>query len=111
MARAGFFGMQMGTDGARRGNSCCGSLEQAASDELVAQLVEQRPFKAWVVGSNPTELTTQAANSLTMNSTSVAWQQVFRVRKCRVHGLYVAVVSSAASFLRRACSTSFGLPD
>jgi hypothetical protein len=26
-------------------------------------LVEQRPFKAWVVGSNPTELTTQAAIS------------------------------------------------
>src|SRR5580704_6011100 len=47
-----------------RSNSCCGSLEEAASNELVAQLVEQRPFKAWVVGSNPTELTTQAANSL-----------------------------------------------
>jgi hypothetical protein len=26
--------------------------------ELVAQLVEQRPFKAWVLGSNPSELTT-----------------------------------------------------
>ena len=27
--------------------------------ELVAQLVEQRPFKAWVLGSIPSELTTQ----------------------------------------------------
>ena len=27
--------------------------------ELVAQLVEQRPFKAWVLGSSPSELTTQ----------------------------------------------------
>ena len=27
-------------------------------NELVAQLVEQRPFKAWVLGSNPSELTT-----------------------------------------------------
>src|SRR6185437_16937420 len=26
--------------------------------ELVAQLVEQRPFKAWVLGSNPSGLTT-----------------------------------------------------
>src|SRR5580693_9400868 len=50
-----------------RAHSCCGSLEQAALNELVAQLVEQRPFKAWVVGSNPTELTTQAANSLPQN--------------------------------------------
>ena len=31
--------------------------------ELVAQLVEQRTFNAWVLGSNPSELTTpQAAN-------------------------------------------------
>ena len=27
------------------------------SCELVAQLVEQRPFKAWVLGSIPSELT------------------------------------------------------
>ena len=27
-------------------------------NELVAQLVEQRPFKAWVLGSSPSELTT-----------------------------------------------------
>jgi hypothetical protein len=36
----------------------CDNLEQAVLQELVAQLVEQRPFKAWVVGSSPTELTT-----------------------------------------------------
>ncbi len=30
-------------------------------NELVAQLVEQRPFKAWVLGSIPSELTTHAA--------------------------------------------------
>ena len=39
-------------------NLCCGSLESAAFNELVAQLVEQRPFKAWVLGSIPSELTT-----------------------------------------------------
>ena len=50
--------------GCARVHSCCGSLEEAALSELVAQLVEQRPFKAWVVGSIPTELTTQAANFL-----------------------------------------------
>ena len=42
----------------RRSNLCCGSLESAALNELVAQLVEQRPFKAWVVRSSRTELTT-----------------------------------------------------
>ena len=36
----------------------CGSFERAAVNELVAQLVEQRPFKAWVLGSIPSELTT-----------------------------------------------------
>jgi hypothetical protein len=35
----------------------CGSLDRAALNELVAQLVEQRPFKAWVLGSIPSELT------------------------------------------------------
>ena len=35
----------------------CVSFERAALNELVAQLVEQRPFKAWVVRSNRTELT------------------------------------------------------
>ena len=39
-------------------NSGCVSLESAALNELVAQLVEQRPFKAWVLGSIPSELTT-----------------------------------------------------
>ena len=43
---------------ARAGNSCCDSLKEAALIELVAQLVEQRPFKAWVLGSIPSELTT-----------------------------------------------------
>jgi hypothetical protein len=41
-----------------RQNHPCVSLEIAALNELVAQLVEQRPFKAWVVRSNRTELTT-----------------------------------------------------
>ena len=40
-----------------------GSLELAALNELVAQLVEQRPFKAWVLGSIPSELTTRLASS------------------------------------------------
>ena len=53
--------MQIDPAEARRANSRCGSLEEAALNELVAQLVEQRPFKAWVVGSIPTELTIQAA--------------------------------------------------
>ena len=42
----------------KRCNLCCDSLELAALNELVAQLVEQRPFKAWVVRSSRTELTT-----------------------------------------------------
>ena len=45
----------------------CVSFEEAALNELVAQLVEQRPFKAWVVRSSRTELTIlfdgSAANS------------------------------------------------
>ena len=32
--------------------------------ELVAQQVEQRPFKAWVLGSNPSELTTHLPANL-----------------------------------------------
>ena len=36
----------------------CVSFETAVLNELVAQLVEQRPFKAWVLGSSPSELTT-----------------------------------------------------
>src|SRR5580692_5941315 len=34
------------------------NFEVAVLNELVAQLVEQRPFKAWVLGSSPSELTT-----------------------------------------------------
>ena len=45
-------------------NCRCGSFEGAALYELVAQLVEQRPFKAWVLGSIPSELTTLAADFL-----------------------------------------------
>jgi hypothetical protein len=40
------------------------SLNKAALNELVAQLVEQRPFKAWVLGSNPSELTTPGRLSI-----------------------------------------------
>ena len=32
-------------------------ITEGQYSEFVAQLVEQRPFKALVVGSNPTELT------------------------------------------------------
>ena len=42
------------------GNRYCVSFERAALNELVAQLVEQRPFKAWVLGSSPSELTTHS---------------------------------------------------
>ena len=41
------------------------SFELAALNELVAQLVEQRPFKAWVLGSNPSELTTRPGRNPT----------------------------------------------
>ena len=67
-ARADFSGCERALAECARVNSCCDSLEEAVLNELVAQLVEQRPFKAWVVGSNPTELTTQAAHSLPRNS-------------------------------------------
>src|SRR5580692_10198386 len=36
----------------------CVKLESAALNELVAQLVEHRPFMALVLGSSPSELTT-----------------------------------------------------
>ena len=36
----------------------CDNFESAVLNELVAQLVEQRPFKAWVLGPSPSELTT-----------------------------------------------------
>ena len=34
--------------------------------DLLAQLVEQRPFKAWVVGSSPTGITACEANAATI---------------------------------------------
>ena len=42
---------------AKRQNRPCDKLKSAVLNELVAQVVEQRPFKAWVLGSNPSELT------------------------------------------------------
>lgn len=36
----------------------CDNLVEAVLEELVAQLVEHRPFKALVLGSSPSELTT-----------------------------------------------------
>ena len=44
-------------DRPKRRDAPCGSFEVAVLNELVAQVVEQRPFKAWVLGSNPSELT------------------------------------------------------
>ena len=54
-----------------RHDSCCGSLKIAALSELVAQLVEQRPFKAWVLGSIPSELTTPGRRAPV--STGLLW--------------------------------------
>ena len=42
--QAGFLGWEGALTGCARAHSCCGSLEEAAINELVAQLVEQRPF-------------------------------------------------------------------
>ena len=50
--------MEIGAEQARAADSRCDNLKEAALIELVAQLVEQRPFKAWVLGSIPSELTT-----------------------------------------------------
>ena len=52
----------------------CVSLETAVLNELVAQLVEQRPFKAWVLGSNPSELTTPLAADLTFGLTALRFR-------------------------------------
>lgn len=47
----------------RLGRFCATFVLGRPSQELVAQLVEQRTFNAWVLGSIPSELTTpQAAN-------------------------------------------------
>ena len=44
------------------------------TNELVAQLVEQRPFKAWVLGSIPSELTTSPGHtSLPFRRRFQAW--------------------------------------
>ena len=48
----------------------CDNLESAVLNELVAQLVEQRPFKAWVLGSSPSELTTLSGRDSPFNSPS-----------------------------------------
>ena len=61
----------LGPKGWAQRNSGCDNLKRAALSELVAQLVEQRPFKAWVLGSIPSELTTQAACSLSHFSLGV----------------------------------------
>jgi hypothetical protein len=42
----------------RRQSRLYDNFDVAAFCELVAQLVEQRPFKAWVLGSSPSGLTT-----------------------------------------------------
>ena len=42
------------------------SSRATARYDLLAQLVEQRPFKAWVVGSNPTGITTMAISELNL---------------------------------------------
>ena len=60
----------------RRGMESYGNFEGAALNELVAQLVEQRPFKAWVLGSSPSELTISAA----ANPTSL--ERTFRLLFC-----------------------------
>ena len=39
---------------------------RGCGSDLVAQLVEQRPFKAWVVGSSPTGITACEANAATI---------------------------------------------
>jgi hypothetical protein len=45
-----------------------GSSRATARYDLVAQLVEQRPFKAWVLGSNPSGITTMAISELTLKN-------------------------------------------
>ncbi len=47
--------------------SCATFVTGRPCQELVAQLVEQRTFNAWVLGSIPSELTTpQATNPLNL---------------------------------------------
>ena len=59
----------------------CVSLELAALNELVAQLVEQRPFKAWVLGSSPSELTTLPAAASHSNGIGSASPYPFSGRR------------------------------
>src|ERR1700690_1762569 len=62
----------------------CGNFEGAALNELVAQLVEQRPFKAWVLGSSPSGLTTHSGRGSLFNLISF-WVRVScaRLRELR----------------------------
>ena len=66
-AQRGAAGQSIG----RKARSCATFVLGRPCQELVAQLVEQRTFNAWVLGSIPSELTTpQAANlsEITPNS-------------------------------------------
>ena len=62
----------------RQGGACV-SFEEAALNELVAQLVEQRPFKAWVVRSSRTELTI-------LSDGSAAFPEISRLESHRDSG-------------------------
>jgi hypothetical protein len=65
-----------------------GSFEEAALNELVAQLVEQRPFKAWVLGSSPSELTTPSGRNVpntphSLRASGMRQRRTGRRRTCR----------------------------
>lgn len=80
-----------------------GSLEEAVLNELVAQLVEQRPFKAWVLGSSPSELTTvlPLPSPTFRGHRSLRSQAVFLIEtlhtKSFVVGLVLGILSIAAT--------------
>jgi hypothetical protein len=59
MTRAGmrFHYQRSGSSEAPAGQTRAGKYVRLKSVGRVAQVVEQRPFKAWVAGSNPAALT------------------------------------------------------
>ena len=54
-----FMPSRTSTDRSQRSRHPCGTFGISGLYELVAQLVEHRPFKALVLGSSPSELTTK----------------------------------------------------
>jgi hypothetical protein len=86
----------------RRKPSSCDNLDRAALNELVAQLVEHRPFKALVLGSSPSELTIHPRSAATFNFNCDPGRSRSRTLRSAQPKACLTVVEGPAVVLRRA---------